>query len=419
MNIVTRLTLFFILASLFVFIIGGVITFQVMKKEIDSEQNRFLKERLSHTLRMIERRNVQKEIIKDKVHIKPLASKMEDSKIVYSDTIVMHNTLQRPEPHQKLDVIRNINDISYAITLYDLIIETDDISEAVLESLVKTYFVLLIAFSILGLILSYFFMSPFRRTLDIINSYSISNKGTLTFPKTSILEFRKLNDFLVQMTNKIQKDYQSLKDFSDNASHELQTPIMIIQGKLDMMIQEEELNERQLKLIESSQMATKRLSNLSSSLLLLTKIENLEFSGVQKINLSEVFEQITEEFEELIALKGIDSNIKKDAENIIEADPILIEIMITNLINNAIKHNVKDGFIEIQVDQDGFSITNSGDSITDNPNKLFERFAKSNQSNSSLGLGLAIVKKICNVFGYNIEYICDTDRHKISVRTRD
>ena len=415
MNIVTRLTLFFILASLLVFIIGGVITFQVMKKEIDIEQNRFLKERLGYTLKMIERRNVQKEIIRDKVHIKPLASKIKDSKILYSDTLVMHNTLQRPEQHLKLDVIRNINETSYAITLYDLIIETDDISEAVIESLLKTYFVLLVAFSILGLLLSYFFMYPFRRILDIINSFSISDTDQLVFPKTSISEFRKLNSFLAQMTRKIQKDYQSLKEFSENASHELQTPITIILGKLDVMIQEEGLSERQLKLIESTQIATKRLSNLSSSLSLLTKIENREFSKVEKINLGALISQIKEEFEDLITLKNIEYSINVNADAIIEADPILIEIMVINLLNNAIKHNVENGYIDLQINHNGFNISNSGNPLLNNPNKLFERFVKSNPSDSSLGLGLAIVKKICDVFGYKIEYTFNSDRHEISV----
>lgn len=415
MNIVTRLTLFFILASLLVFIIGGVITFQVMKKEIDIEQNRFLKERLGHTLKMIERRNIQKEIIRDKVHIKPLASKIKDSKIVYSDTLVMHNTLQRPEQHLKLDVIRNINETSYAITLYDLIIETDDISEAVIESLSKTYFVLLVAFSILGLLLSYFFMYPFRRILDIINSFSISDTDQLVFPKTSISEFRKLNGFLAQMTRKIQKDYQSLKEFSENASHELQTPITIILGKLDVMIQEEGLSERQLKLIESTQMATKRLSNLSSSLSLLTKIENGEFSKVEKINLVALIGQIKEEFEDLITLKNIEYSINVNANAIIEADPILMEIMVINLLNNAIKHNVENGFIDLQINHNGFNISNSGNPLVNNPNKLFERFVKSNPSDPSLGLGLAIVKKICDVFGYKIEYTFNSNRHEILV----
>jgi signal transduction histidine kinase len=415
MNIVTRLTLFFILASLLVFIIGGVITFQVMKKEIDSEQNRFLKERLGHTLKMIERKNIGKEIIRDKVHIKPLITKVKDSKIEYSDTLVMHSTLQRPEWHTKLDVIRNVNETSYAITLYDVIIETDDISEAVIESLVKTYIVLLLAFSALGLLLSYYFMYPFRRTLEIINSYSISETELLKFPKTSISEFKKLNDFLSQMTKKIQSDYQSLKDFSENASHELQTPITVIQGKLDVMMQEEGLNERQLKLIESTQMAAKRLSNLSNSLSLLTKIDNLEFSKVEKIDLGVVVNQIIEEFEELITLKSIDYNIRINAQASVEADPNLIEILVINLINNAIKHTVQDGIIDIQINNNGFIISNSGNPITSDPNKFFERFAKSNSSDSSLGLGLAIVKKICDVFGYKIDYTNDSDRHKISV----
>jgi signal transduction histidine kinase len=162
-------------------------------------------------------------------------------------------------------------------------------------------------------------------------------------------------------------------------------------------------------------MATKRLSNLSSSLSLLTKIENGEFSKVEKINLVALIGQIKEEFEDLITLKNIECSINVNANAIIEADPILIEIMVINLLNNAIKHNIENGFIDLQINHNGFNISNSGNPLLNNPNKLFERFAKSNPSDPSLGLGLAIVKKICDVFGYKIEYTFNSDRHEILV----
>ncbi len=415
MNLVTRFTILFILVSLMVFLVGGVITFQVMKREIDAEQQRFLLERLNRIVHMIDRRDIKDDMIREKFQIRILDRISEESEVAFSDTLVMHNTLERLEPHLKLDVIRTINNRSYAITIYDVIVETDDINDVVIESLVKTFLILLVAFAGLGLVVSFYQLRPFRQTLQIIRSFTISGKDPPVFPKTSIREFRKLNAFLDEMTMKVQKDYHALKEFSENASHELQTPLAIIQSKLDVLIQEEGLNEKQLKLIESAQLTARRLSSLSSSLSLLTKIENHEFSKKEKIDFTTVVYQVLDEFSELLSLKGIHYTVENVSSPTIEVDPVLIQIMITNLLNNAIKHNLEKGSIHIKIDRKSATISNTGKALETDPNELFERFRKSNQSDTSLGLGLAIVKKICDLYGFKIKYSNKSEQHTLSL----
>ncbi len=414
MNLVFRYTLLFVFVSLIVFIVGGMITYQVMKREIDAEQRRFLQERLSRTEAFIKRTKPQETVTRPKLSIRPLDIIVEDSQ-EFSDTVVMHTTLERLEPHLKIDAIRTIDGVSYKIVIFDIIVESDDISDVVNESLIKTYLILLGAFAILGLVASYYQLKPFHAILDIIKSFSVYGDPIKEFPKTSIKEFKLLSKFLDEMTRKVQKDYWSLKEFSENASHELQTPIAIIQSKLDVLMQDEKLNEDQLKSIESLQITTRRLSQLSSSLSLLTKIENQEFRNRVNVDLNRAFSSIMDGFQELLQIKGIKYELKKNEALTVSSDPVLIDILLTNLLNNAIKHNIEEGVIEVEISDNQFKISNSGDPLDIDPKKLFNRFRKSNQSNSSLGLGLAIVKEICTLYGFKVSYENNLKQHTVSV----
>ena len=136
MRLILKFTLLFLLISLGVFFLGGVITYQVVKEEIDEEQERFLKERLEYVTRMIERREPTENFIRDKIQIYPLLKAGEETEIQYSDTIVMHSTLERLEPHIKLDVTREVKGKLYRISIHDLIVEEDDIVESIKESFV-------------------------------------------------------------------------------------------------------------------------------------------------------------------------------------------------------------------------------------------------------------------------------------------
>ncbi len=123
MRLILKFTLLFLLISLGVFFLGAVITYRVVKKEIDLEQERFLKERLQYITRMIERRQPTEEIIWDKIQIYPLGNLAKETEIQYSDTVVMHSTLERLEPHIKLDVTLEVKGKFYRISMYDLMVE--------------------------------------------------------------------------------------------------------------------------------------------------------------------------------------------------------------------------------------------------------------------------------------------------------
>jgi len=416
MNLLFRISLLFVGASFLVFLVGGVISYQVMKREVDSEQQRFLLERLDRIDNMIKKRKPRDSVKHHQLLIVPLQSKRQES-ISFSDTVVMHAQLNRLEPHLKLTAIKSVNNKSYYVSIYGVIVETDDIVDAVTESMIKIYLILLVVIILIGSVASYFILRPFRETLVVIKNFSIKQpKKELIFPKSNVKEFKKLNSFLEEMTEKVHRDYSILKEFSENASHELQTPIAIIQSKLEVLMDGQNLTEEQISQISQTQNAVRRLSNLSNSLGLLTKIDNQEFSNHEDINLSATIRAVMEEFIELIQLKSISLTTQIDENIHIKADRVLIELLLTNLINNAMRHNWENGDLNMKLSPGELTMENTGPQLDIDPNSLFERFKKSNQSSQSMGLGLAIVKKICDLYNYEISYLQSNERHTLRIK---
>ncbi|MEP1094221.1 MAG: HAMP domain-containing sensor histidine kinase [Cyclobacteriaceae bacterium] len=419
MSLIIRVTILFVLVSLIVFLVGGVISFRIMMREVNSEQQHFLNERLNRVVRMIDRRKPKDTVKMNKLMIVPL-NEIQVTKTMFSDTLVMHTQLERIEPHLKLEAIRNVSGRSYFISLYDVIVEPDDIKDGLVESLVTMYLILLGAVMIIGFIASYFILKPFNSTLLAIRKFALTESDqVVTFPKSGIKEFRRLNLFLEEMTAKVRSDYQSLKEFSENASHELQTPIAIIQGKLEVLLDAGKLNEEQITQLSSAQNTLQRLKNLSTSLSILTRIENKEFDKISSLNLSSTISQLLQEFKELIDLKSITLTTDIETGVVIEVDEVLCGLLLTNLINNAIRHNWENGNIHVTLKGESLEVSNSGADLKMQPHELFERFKKSNQASSSLGLGLAIVRKICDLYSFKLEYLQKEEQHKVKISFRN
>ncbi|MBV6641409.1 MAG: HAMP domain-containing histidine kinase [Cyclobacteriaceae bacterium] len=415
MRLVIKITIFYLFVTTIVFIIGGVIAFQVMNREIQFEQSIYLGERMPSLVNYLERRQPTDSVIRDKLIIVPLKDTLPEMGPVYSDTLVMHTTLQRIEPHIKLEAIRNVNNRSYRIIIYDLVIEPDDIRDIVEESLTMIFALLLFLIVGLGLLGSYFVFRPFGKTLSAIKNFSIQQLKPIRLPDSSTSEFIRLNKFIKDMTDKATKDYVSLKEFSENASHEMQTPLAIAQGKLEILMGDEKLTEQQLELITSAQNAIKRVSRLGNSLSLITKIDNKEFSDTQEIDFSKELNRFIYDFKELMDLKSLSVKTKIQDNQLIHGNLVLIELLLTNLLNNAIRHNQEKGYIDIKLENKKLTIENSGFPLKNKPEEYFERFRKGTNDPGSSGLGLSIIKKICDDMGVSITYENEDTKHIIKL----
>lgn len=405
------------LISSLVFVVGAMFSYNAMSREITLEERYFLEERLQSAIRYLERRMPTEEIRREKLIITPLDSTAQETEPIFSDTLVTHITLQRIEPHSKLDVIKKINDKAYyKITLYDLVVEEDDIKDAVQESMVKTYLLLFVVTLVLSLIASFYVFGPFQKTLDIIRNFSVKHEFEEFFPNTSTSEFKKLNQFIMNMMRGARKDYLALKEFSENASHEIQTPLSIAQGKLELLMESnDELTEEQMELISSALYALKRLSKLGNSLSLLTKIENQEFSDFSSVDMTKLVSRFLFDFKELVELKEIKmfSEVSPDVQ--VTGNLVLLELLVTNLLNNAVRHNHSGGEIYVRLMTNKLEVKNTGEALKVDANDIFNRFKKGSDNPDSLGLGLSIVKRICTEHQFDIKYTRADEQHCFTV----
>lgn len=419
MKLLFKVTLFYLLITLVVFGAGGIITYNIFKNQIQLETDRFLIEKLHQIQKNVDEgeeiNNIKDTKIKF-IKTRHLQSNVDQRNISFSDTLVYHSYLKRMEVNRKLTTYYTNENQNYRIEIHDVIVETDDIFQSVYESQTRLFIILGIVFVISGFLISSWLFRPFEDTLVNIKNFNIKNLSPFSFKKTSTKEFNILNDFISVMIEKINKDYKNLKEFTENASHELQTPLAIAKGKLELLLQYENLDEKQIELIKSAYDSISHMSQLNHSLTLLAKIENKEFSDKQTINLSNEIEQLLNDLSELSGLMSI--TVEKDIKQgvTIENDKTLIKILLNNLFQNAIRHNHQGGNIRIKLESGFLFIENTGNQLQIETEQLFERFKKGDMKSKSTGLGLSIVWKICDISQYSIDYSIQDGLHKINLK---
>ncbi len=296
-----------------------------------------------------------------------------------------------------------LNGNNYLITVSKSLEGTDELIRSIIFITVGTIVLILAASFFINRLVLRRLWQPFYNSLHIIQNFKLSNNKTISFPLTKIDEFNLLNQTLSASVNKAQQDYLTLKEFTENASHELQTPLAVVRSKLDLLIQSEALTEPQSKAIQASYDAVSNMKRLNESLLLLTKIENRQFREQADINVDELLKNKQAQFEE----QWQNLHFKMSGETakvVITGNAQLFDILLNNLFSNATRHNVANGWICLQLKASQFTITNTGEAQALDAQQVFNRFYKGNSFTGKHGLGLSIVKQICEVSDYKCSY---------------
>ena len=333
----------------------------------------------------------------------------------FSTQSVYNKKEDEEEPFRRIDFLVTQNGQSYIATVKKSEQETEDIVRLILMITFLVIASLLVILFVANRFLLGKLWEPFNYTLSQLKQFNLSSKNQITLQPTNVDEFVELNNTAILLTQKVKNDYESLKSFTGNASHEIQTPLAIIKNKIELLSQSEHLDKSQINIIHGLNNAASRLSRLNQSLLLLTKIENRQFNDKEKINLSEVLQNCIENFREVAELKSIaiEKNIKEIVT--VEMNDSLADILISNIILNAIKHNFPGGNITILLSQDVLVVKNTGDEPKIKTTELFERFKKEATSPESLGLGLSIVKSICDIYGFDVSYLFANGMHIMKI----
>lgn len=255
---------------------------------------------------------------------------------------------------------------------------------------------------------------PFRETLDQLKTFSLNNQTKIEFSKTDVSEFDELNQSLTKLIEHNVSVYKTQKEFTENASHELQTPLAILKNKLDILLQNQDLTEKQYQIAEEMNRALSRSSRINKNLLLLAKIDNKQFDS-ETFHLNEVLNQSLEILQEHFEQKNISVNTEISDNVKVNGNIGLTEVLINNLIINAIRHTSINGSISIKLNNSVFEVSNSGTEKL-NSDLLFKRFSRFSKDNNGSGLGLAIVKEICKSQNWTIDYRFENNNHIFSVK---
>ena len=407
MKLFVKTTLFYLLASLIVFTIGGVITYNKVKEEVALETDYYLNETFRRLVNEIKSGKSIGVLNNDQM--------VQDTFRVYSDTISKHPLLNRPEAYRRLVRISKVDGQYYQFDLMDVLIESDDVYQGVTAAVVRLFLFLGLFIIAANTIFFRWILSPFYLSLRQIMFFNVKDKDAIQLPETNTREFKLLNAFILKMTHNARKDYLTLKEFTENASHEMQTPVAIAKGKLELLMESGDLTQDQLQLVQGANQALSKLSKIGKSLTLLSKIENGEFSDKRVCNFSEVVAQNIDHFRELALLRNINMQAMLPPVLQLPIDSALADILISNLIKNAIQHNDNGGWINIKLNEQQLEVANSGKAPSAPTETLFNRFKKGQTTSSSLGLGLAIVKKITDTQNWQVLYKFTDQTHSLRI----
>nr|WP_301287908.1 HAMP domain-containing sensor histidine kinase [Chryseobacterium sp. S0630] len=256
---------------------------------------------------------------------------------------------------------------------------------------------------------------PFRSTLDQLKTFNLNSQNAIEFPTSDTAEFEELNQSLYKLIERNVTAYKTQKEFTENASHELQTPLAIIKNKLDLLLQDQNLTEKQYSIAEDMNRALTRSSRINKNLLLLAKIDNNQFDSSEIISFDLLLHQSIDILREHFEQKNISVTEHISNEVQVSGNNILAEILINNLIINAIRHTAVGGSISVQLTHSVFEVSNSGTEKL-NTDFLFKRFSKLSTDNSGSGLGLSIIQEICRFHQWPINYRFENQHHIFSVK---
>jgi len=302
----------------------------------------------------------------------------------------------------------------YKVTIVESKVETEDLIRIIFIITITVILLLLIVLSITNRLILGRLWQPFYDVMKDLRLFNITDNTQIQSVETTIDEFTELNQVVLMMTGKARHDYTHLKTFTENASHELMTPIAVINSKLDTLIQTENFSERQSKILNDLYGAVSRLNRLNQSLLLLVKIENRLHQAEEKIDLKALIEEQLVQLDEIFQDKRLKLTSSLDNKEVYAARN-LVEILLSNLIGNAIRHNHHGGQINISLTNQELAVSNTGDDTALAGEKIFTRFHKSSGSEGS-GLGLTISRQICENFGFSLEYRFQTPLHIFTVK---
>lgn len=350
--------------------------------------------------------------------IRPLADgEAEEYDDRFYDSTVCVETEDEAEPVRVMkSCFRASDDKFYELELHISTLERDNMVRAIFWYLLILYIILLVC-TMLGtrVVLKRVF-TPLDRLLAWLGEVTPGKPVPQLDNETRITEFRRLNEAAGAMSRRSEQVYQEQKTFIENASHELQTPLAIARGKLELLAESEGLTEQQLTCIDGLYQTLGRAVKLNKSLLLLSRINNGQYPDSRDVSINEVLHEVMSDLMDVYEYKNVKLSLDEQALCVVRMNESLANVLLVNLLKNAITHSKQGGDVGITLNRNELIVSNSGDEPLDS-DKIFQRFYRANSDGKeSTGLGLAIVKSIADMYGIRATYHYYDNRHVFGIQ---
>jgi signal transduction histidine kinase len=410
-EIYNRISLFAIVVIILItgivyyYTISSILTYQIDKDLVVEENEIFDYVHLNHQLPQVFRSEDQQ------IYFKPVGNEPVTREFI--NTTFWNAEEKENELGRGLLSSVTVGNKKYLIRIIESKVETEYLIRIIFLITIGLIVLLILILFITNRLLIKKLWQPFYNTLYQLKQFNLTDKDDITPPKSEIEEFKELNDAVTAMTLRVKDDYNNLKHFTENASHELLTPIAVINSKLDILIQTGDFSPRQGELLSDVYETVSKLTRLNRAMLLLSKIENKLITDNAPINIKGSIEETLNQFNELFINKSI--TVTADLQDVtLIISKSLFEVLMNNLFSNAIRHNIYGGKIIISLNASGLMIKNTGADMPLDIKQIFQRFKKSVASEGN-GLGLTLSQQICSNYNMRLTYIYSQPFHIFSI----
>ena len=398
MKLLTKTSLNFISASVIFFLIGSVAMYFSVRNIIAEDlQNRLLQQQKDFFYNADQNKltDLSSKLVFIQITDKEIVYSFSDTVLIVNESYILYRKLKfsyfQDEQYYQVSILKN---------------------QSQSDSLIKKIVIMNVGFAMLFFLIMFFVnrhsiksaLSVFYSTIRKLEDFELSKLQTLTLETAEVQEVKKLNEVFEKMATQIYNDFEAQKEYTENVSHELQTPLAIISSKADELMQADNLSKEQMEQLALLLETTNRLSKINQALIFLTKIDNRFYNQGISFSLNNLIKEKLQLFDAAIQEKDLILDLDLLEITHVYMNPYLAETLIINLIKNAIIHNISGGVLRVHLSDNILIISNSGSPLSFSKNDIFKRFVRSENSKKNLGIGLSIVQRICELYTFKIAY---------------
>ncbi len=412
MKLIRKTNTYYLIFLVFLFPVMIAVDYFVIQHLVNKE----VEEILLHEQERIEFHLARDGVVPDSNYLFEITPVGEDFEVTkaFKDTVLFEAYADKRIPYRTYNFTSTIDSQPVKISLKHVLLEINELIWLLFLSTNFIIFLLVTGLYFINRKIYKWAWNPFFKNLSRLKKYGVTQKEPIELDVSKITEFEELNQVVVALMDQVRKDFQNLKEFNENISHEIQTPLAVIRNKVVLLLESKNLDEKERERVQAVYQEINKLSKIGKSLTLISRIENQEFKRQDSVDVGVSIENILSNMEEIINFKHIDVSVDLQPVTV-ECDHILADILFTNLIKNAVQHNTDGGNISIRLTTEKLEIENSGEITELSPEKLFSRFQKGSSAKDSLGLGLAINQKICEIYGFRLVYTQNEEIHTFSL----